>query len=389
MKQLIVIVAVALSFRGGAFAQIAVSANDGKQMHPGDEPAGMRPDTVATIDMNHYPPRVLATIPMPASMIGPPNAVAVAPNSSFAIVTCPQKINPSDATKLIPADTVSVLDISNPKKPKVIQTAAAGQGASGVSINPEVNLVLVANRSGSVSVFSLAHKKLTKVDDVQLEAGSDPTDVVFSHDGKKAYVVERTANRLAILDVDGTKVTNSGQSIVTGKTPWGMAITPDGRYGADTNLGGAIDAITPARGAPPVSGTIALVDLKTNQVVDSADVGPGPEHVVFSPDGKFLEVTVDNGSAASTTAPNYSTTLGLILVYGVGNGKLTKIASADTGHFCQGATWNKDNNVILLQCATERDIEVYKFDGTSVTMDNGATLKFDARPGAISTATNQ
>ena len=415
MKVYIVLVAAVLS--SSMHAQIAVSANDGKQVRPGDDPPGMRPDTISTIDLSQYPPKVLATIPAPASMIGPPDAVAVAPDSSFAIVTCDQKVDPSDATKLIAADTVSVVDISDPKKPKVIQTAAAGPGASGVSINPAVNLVLVANTGGSVSVFTLAKKKLTKVGDVQLEDGSAPTDVVFSRDGKKAYVVERGGNRLSVLNVDGTKVTSSGQSIVTGASPYGMAITPDGRYAVNTNLQGAIDPNASARRpmgaaggqggaggtaaqgggegqAPPVrraprSGTITLVDLQTNQVVDSSVVGLTPEHVVLSPNGKFAEVTVANGAASSMTDANYSTTHGLMLVYGVDGGKLTKLASTDTGHWCQGATWNKDSNEILLQCATEHHIEVYKFDGNSLSMDNGATLKFDARPGAISTATNQ
>jgi DNA-binding beta-propeller fold protein YncE len=406
------LVAVASSLH----AQIAVSANDGKQLRPGDDPPGMRPDTVATIDLNQYPPKVLATIPAPACMIGPPDAVAVAPDSSFAIVTACQKPDPGDATKLVLADTVSVVDLSDPKKPKVIQTTAAGPGASGVSFNPAVSLVLVANTSGSISVFSLAKKKLAKVEDVQMEDGSAPTDVVFNRDGKKAYVVERGGNRLAILNVDGTKVTASGQSVVTGASPYGMAITPDGRYAINTNLQGAIDPNAPARrpmggagpaaGAAPAaapggsdgqapvrrqprSGTITLVDLQTNQVVDSAQVGPTPEHVVLSPNGKYAEVTVANGAASSVTDANYNTTHGLMLVYGVEGGKLVKLASTDTGHWCQGATWNKDSNEILLQCATERQIEVYKFDGKSLSMDSAATLKFDARPGAIATATNQ
>jgi len=408
-------VAVLLALAGSMDAQVAVSANDGKQVRPGDDPSGIRPDTVATINLNVYPPKVLATIPVPASMIGPPDAVAVAPDSSFAIVTACQKVDPTDATKLLPADTVSVVDISDPEKPRVIQTASAGPGASGVSFNPAVDLVLVANTSGSISVFSLAKKKLTKVGDVQMEDGSGPTDVVFSRDGKKAYVVERGGDRLAVLNVDGTKVTNTGQAIVTGASPYGMAITPDGRYAVNTNLQGAIDPNAPARrpmggagvagggaavaqggteGQVPVrrqprSGTITLVDLQTNQVVDSAQVGPTPEHVVLSPNGRYAEVTVANGAASSLTDANYSTTHGLMLVYGVESGKLTKLASTDTGHWCQGATWNKDSNEILLQCATEHHIEVYKFDGTSLSMDNKATVKFDARPGAIATATNQ
>src|ERR1700760_2180661 len=96
-------------------AQVAVSANDGKQLRPGDDPPGMRPDTVSVIDLNHYPPKVLGSIQAPASLIGPPDAVAVAPDSSFALVTCGQKPDPNNPGKLLPDDVVSVIDLSKPK----------------------------------------------------------------------------------------------------------------------------------------------------------------------------------------------------------------------------------------------------------------------------------
>src|ERR1700744_1360965 len=67
-----------------AGAQIAVSGNDGKQVRAGDDPPGMRPDSVAVIDLNHYPPKILGSVNAPASMIGPPDAVAVAADSSYA-----------------------------------------------------------------------------------------------------------------------------------------------------------------------------------------------------------------------------------------------------------------------------------------------------------------
>jgi DNA-binding beta-propeller fold protein YncE len=396
--------AAAVAFASAtAGAQIAVSGNDGKQVRPGDDPPGMRQDTISVIDLNHYPPKVLGSVNAPASLIGPPDAVAVAPDSSYAIVTCGQKPDPSDPTKLIPDDVVSVVDLSKPKNPRVIQTLAAGSGASGVSINPAGTLALVASsQDGTVTVFSIAHKKLTRVGQVQMEQGAGSTDVVFSPDGKRAFVVERGGNKVAILDVDGTKVTYGGQSIVTGALPYGMTVTPDGKYGINTNLGGALNAntgTTSAGAAPSASpagprhgprpGTITLIDLSTNTVVDSAVVGETPEHVVLSPDGKYLEVTVANGSAVPVTSPKFSSVHGLMRIFEISNGKLNEVASTNTGHWCQGATWSRDGHTILLQCATEYDIEVYKFDGKTVTQDPAATLKFSSRPGSIATATNQ
>lgn len=397
-------------------AQIAVSGNDGKQVHPDDNPPTWHDDTVATIDLNVYPPKVLAEIKAPAGMIGPPDAVAVAPDSSYAIVTSPQlpDLSDPDKKKVVLGDTVSVIDISNPKRPKVIQTEHAALGASGVTINKKGTLALVASTSdGSITVFSIAHKHLTKIDTVKMEDGAGSTDVVFNPDGKQAYVSEHGGNRIAILDVDGKKVTYNGKFVVTGVMPYGMSVTPDGKWGVNTNLGGNIDPNAPppapraarpageagggARaggrrrgpGGPPRSGTISLINLTTDTVADTSEVGPTPEHVVLSPDGKYAAVVVANGAANSLTAPNYATTHGLFLVYGVADGKLTRIASADSGHWCQGATWSNNDKVLLIQCATEMEIEVYKFDGTTLTQDPSATMKFKNRPGAIATALAQ
>ncbi|MGC2400525.1 MAG: YncE family protein [Acidobacteriaceae bacterium] len=394
MKVGIVAVTIALAGLAAAVqAQIAVSGNDGKQARPGDNPPGMRPDTVSVIDLNHYPPKVLGSVNAPASLIGPPNAVAVAPDSSFAIVTCGQKPDPNDPAKLIPDDIVSVIDLSKRKNPRVMQTVEAGPGASGASINAAGTMALVASSGdGNVSVFSIAHRKLTPSGKVQMEQGAGSTDVVFSPDGKHAYVVERGGNRIGILDIDGGKVTYSGHSIVTGASPYGMTVTPDGKYGINTNLGGAIStaAATPGthRGTPR-PGTITLVDLTTNEVLDSVVVGETPEHVVLSPDGNYIEVTVANGSAVPVNSPKYSSVHGLMRIFRISNGKLSEVASTNTGHWCQGATWSRDGHTILLQCATEYDIEVYKFDGKSVAQDAAATLKFSSRPGSIATAAVQ
>src|SRR5215218_6707164 len=76
-----------------ASAQIAVSANDGKQIRPGEAASTRTPDSVAVIDTRAYPPKVLASVPAPASMIGAPAAVAVARDASFALVTALQRLN--------------------------------------------------------------------------------------------------------------------------------------------------------------------------------------------------------------------------------------------------------------------------------------------------------
>ena len=77
--------------------------------------------------------------------------------------------------------------------------------------------------------------------------------------------------------------------------------------------------------------------------------------------------------------------LGLLEFYAAGPGTLTPVTRADTGHWCQGAVFSRDGHTILLQCAAEREIEVFHFDGTSLTRDP-ANIPLVSRPGAIATA---
>lgn len=389
MKPAICLAAVLLLSGSAAHGQIVVSANDGKQLRPGEAASARTPDSVSVLDMRKYPPKTLATVEMPASMIGPPAAVAVVSNGRFALISAAQKLNSAGEIEL--DDTVSVLDLANPAAPKVVQTVHAGPGASGVSINRAGTLALVASTGDdTISIFAIAGGRLTPAGKVQLEAKSRPTDVAFAPDGKSALVVAQAAGRLLGLKVDGRNVTLSGRDYVPGVQPYGVVFSPDGKFAYNTNLGGRpVPAGTPPRapGDGPRIGTISSVDLASG-AVNSVDVGQIPEHVALSADGRYIAAVVANGSAAAKDAPGYHP-YGLLQVYRVQGGSITPVAEAHSGAWCQGAVFSDDGRTLLLQCGMTKDIEVFRFDGKSLVQDSGATLTFNARPGSIATSSSR
>src|ERR1700734_416997 len=79
-------------------------------------------------------------------------------------------------------DNVAVIDLRDPRHPTVIQTLQAGNGATGISFNKNDTLALVAATGGTVSVFSVAGKKLTVAKKVQLDPKVHPVDVAISPD---------------------------------------------------------------------------------------------------------------------------------------------------------------------------------------------------------------
>jgi len=362
-----------------AEARLAIAGNDGKQLQAAEQGL-VTPDSVSVIDLAAYPPKVIGQVQVPAAMIGPPEAVAVSRDDSFAIVTAAQKINPADAMHPADNDQVSVIDLSRPANPRVLQTVAVGAvGVSGVAMNAKQNLVLVAAKmSDAIVVLRLAGKTLTPVGKIDLGTKAQPTDVVFAPDGRHAYAVAQGASKIMELAVEGTKVTLTGQDVAPGRSPYGASVTPDGNWLINTNVGGALDSTDR-------TGTLSVTDLKAHRLALSLAVGRTPEHVTLSPDGKFAALVLANGAANTKSDPKYDSVTGILKIFAVGAGSLTEVAHADSCHWAQGATFSTDGKLVLQQCAAEREILVYRFDGTSLVQDKAATMTFESRPGAIAT----
>src|SRR5689334_1191987 len=132
----LLVACAAPSSGGGAPAAgrgwIAVSANDGKSVLDNGVTKVLNPplpDTVSVIDLRGGTPRVVAEVQAPTIVVGPPFAVAVAPDESYALVTSGKKAV-NDA--LVSDNVLSVIDLQS-SPPRVVQTVAVGAGAAGVS----------------------------------------------------------------------------------------------------------------------------------------------------------------------------------------------------------------------------------------------------------------
>ena len=228
-----------------AAAQVAVSANDNKvTLNDGVQSvvSNPPPDTVTVLDLSGAQPKVVGEVRVPTSIVGPPSSVAIVPDGSLAFVTAAQKIDPADRSRVIPDDTVSVIDLKA-SPPAVLTTVRAGAGASGVSVNRTGTLALVANRmEGTVSVFTINGRTVVAAGKVDLGAPqSGPSAVVFTQDGRTALVTRNNDSLISILSVDGAKVAYTKRDIGAGFKPYGIEIAGDvaivGNIGAGTTGG--------------------------------------------------------------------------------------------------------------------------------------------------------
>src|SRR6187402_2836707 len=367
-----------VALAGSAHAELAVSANDGKMVLE-DGVAKVRqqpvPDSVAVIELSGGAPRIVAELPVPASVVGPPSSVAVASDESFALVTGAMKLDPADPTKAIPEDKLTVIDLKS-SPPKVLATLQAGAGAAGVSINRAGTLALVANRSeGTVSVFTISGSTPTAAGKIQLgDAKSGPSHAVFSRDGATALVARDGDSKISLLTVDGNKVEYAKRDLSAGIRPYDIDLT-----------GSAVAVVGNVGASSGDSDTISLIDMtaKPVRVVTTVTVGQTPEAVKMSPDGNHVAVTVMNGSNKQSASPFFND-FGLLKVYKISGTDLTPVAEARIGHWCQGMVWSKDSKHVVAQCMVENELIAFSFDGKALTKTS--TLKMQVSPAGIRTA---
>jgi YVTN family beta-propeller protein len=138
--------------------------------------------------------------------------------------TNPVRLSP-DGTRLFAVNTaaasVSVFDVSQPSRPKLI--AEIPVGIEPVSVNPRGNdeAWVVNQESDSISIVSVSKGIVL---DTQ-HAKDEPEDVVFA--GTRAFVSESRNNRIGVFDaLTHARVADIP---VFGGNPRALAVSPDGR----------------------------------------------------------------------------------------------------------------------------------------------------------------
>ena len=403
-KTLVALAALALfTMANAAAAQIAVSANDNKvKLNNGkvDVVKGPAADTITVIDLGANPPKVLSEIEVPNSVVGPPLNVAITPKQEIALITSNMKIDPAAPEKTIPDDRVTVVDLTtlhasltsrlktavglgkNEPAPaaKVLATVQAGKGAAGIAMNRAGTLALVANRAeGTVSVLTISGKTVTAGEKIKVGGeNSGPSGVVISPEGTMALVTLDADNKIVVLSIDGTTVKATDRVISAGLRPYTIDIAKTGDVAIVGNIGiGGGDA-----------DTISVIDLKATppRVVNTVTVGQTPEGLKISPDGKFVAVTVMNGTNKPSNSPFYNSN-GKLQVWARNGTQLTKSGELNIGRWCQGIAWKNDNRTMLVQCMAEEEINVVRFTGgTGNSLSKAGAIKTKGGPAGIRTA---
>src|SRR5271166_3712025 len=163
-------------------AQLLITGNDEKVSFDENtgktitHPAGK--DTVSIIDIaDPAKPKIIANLPLMNTITGPPVNLAITPDRHLALVANSLEwVKDGDGWKGIPDNKIYVIDLTA-SPPTQIGTVEAGKQASGMAINRAGTLALVANRAeDSVTVLAIDGKNVKPVGSVSV--ATQPTAAV-------------------------------------------------------------------------------------------------------------------------------------------------------------------------------------------------------------------
>jgi WD40 repeat protein len=329
-------------------------------------------DQVLIVDLaDPENPKIVASLPLKNSVVGPPVNVDIDPTGSVALVADSVDVTKDgDALKQVPDNKIYVIDLKA-SPPKLAATITGGKQPSGLSFSPDGKMALVANRGdNSISVLSVNGTDVKVTDTVQMP--DSVSQVVFTPDGKRALTTRFPAHKVSLLDIANGKVTYSKIDLPTGQWPYNVVVSPNGKLALTSDNGGA--------GSSDGSvDTTSVIDLEANppRIIDRVVVGDGPEGLAMSPKGDLAVAAILRGSNMKKAF--FYQKDGSLSILKIDGKKVTKTQDIEVGGLPEAVAFTPDGKYILAGNFLSEDFSILKVNGTKVT-DTGKRFKVPGHP---------
>jgi DNA-binding beta-propeller fold protein YncE len=228
-----------------------------------------------------------------------------------------------------------------------------------VALHPDGRTALVPQPADdSLGVLSFADGRAKVVGKLQMDKDSKPQAIAFAPDGRHALVSFSGADKLALYTVrDGNLVQPAAREMVAGVYPtplaWcgasGLAVV--GNYG---RVSGDVD-------------TVSLIDASGPQarVVDTVSVGPSPEGIACSADGRHVAVAAQNMSTVSAATP-FHVGHSLLVLLRIDGKRLRRVDERPFGAWAQGVGFLGDSRTVFAQSMGERALHLFRIEGDTL-----------------------
>jgi DNA-binding beta-propeller fold protein YncE len=329
-------------------------------------------DSVLIVDLaNPEDPKIVATLPLENSVVGPPVNLDIDPTGSVALVAnSVDVVKDGDALKQVPDNKIFVIDMkANP--PKLAATITGGKQPSGLSFSPSGKMALVANRAdNSISVLSVNGTDVKITDTISFP--DSVAHVIFTPDGKHALAARFPAHKVSLLDVNGDKVTYNKVDFPTGQWPYNVVVTPNSKIALTSDNGGA-------GSSDGNVDTTSVIDLEVNppRIIDRVVVGDGPEGLAMSPKGDLAVAAILRGSNMKKAF--YYQKNGSLSILKIDGKKVTKTQDIEVGGLPEAVAFTPDGKYLLAGNYLTQDFSILKVNGTKV-IDTGKRFKVPGHP---------
>ncbi len=280
-----------------------------------------------------------ATVPVSNSVIGPPSSIALTPDNRYGVVieTRGQRTDrrpEATLSQLPPGKKITVVDLVDPGRPKVVQSVDGFDDPQSVSINADGTLVcIVFKQVGTIrhpllALYRLTHGRLSRpmIPDIPGPNSGDALISAEFHPTKNVLGLLYTQHaRLALVQVETERDQVSlrlwGAPVDLDVGPFLVRFTPDGRYAlVNTMLPGSVrGTVTSVQLAQTTDAT----GIPYHAMVSRAEAGILPEGLAISPDEHWVVTTnlerstpalndPEQGFFASVTLLRFEATTGII-----------------------------------------------------------------------------
>lgn len=332
--------------------------------------ASPKPDRAAFIDFSPSQPRLLGEVDAPTSYLGPPSAVAISSDRRLALVAASSRLDPAQA-KFVPDRRVTVIDLTASPL-RAVQTLELDASPTSLAMSPDGRSALVlhtaADRATVLALDSRAHSAKV-AGQIAFPAGSGPLSAAFSPDGRRLLVTRAGDHRVSLYAVDDSGVRVPAiRDLVAGVRPFAVSFCGAGGHAVVSNFGdGDGDADTVS---------LLRLDGAAPRTVDTVSVGPVPEGVACSPDGRYAAAAIQNLSNRPKSHPFYGERSAVVLLK-IENERLLRLDRQPIGAWSQGVAFLDDSRTLVAQSIADRALHRFRIEADRLR-PAGAPIVFES-----------
>ncbi|UIJ44088.1 hypothetical protein LZK98_13495 [Sphingomonas cannabina] len=333
---------------------VAVGLDADARMVDGEvvPPPAPPPDRVVFLEFRDGRALNRREVEVPISFQGPPSAIAFTQDRRTAFVTAATGRTPAEPDKIGPADLLIVVDLAG-NQPRVVQTLHLGASPASLALSPNGSMLVVPHADDdSATILRVTGGRAAIVERVRFAKGARPLSAAFVPAGDRVLMTFAGQNVTRLFAVEAGRLKPEPLTeLSAGVYPAALAVCGTSGLAVVANYG-------------VVSGdadTVSLIDLTGDRprVIDTATVGPAPEGVACSPDGRRVAAAIQNMSTVPSSNPRYAP-VSKVFLLSIENRRLIRRAEADIGAWSQGVAFVENGTTLVAESIGDQSLHVFR-----------------------------